>query len=444
MKKSNLTEGKILSALISFAVPIFLATLLQFLYGMVDMLIVSRFASTAEASGVTTGTAVMNMVISVVSGLTTGVCVVIARRVGERNEKEIGKAICGSVVLFSAIAVVFSGLLPVCAGFLARLMEAPADAYEATVMYIKITGVGIIFLVAYNVLGGIFRGMGDGRTPLIAVIIATVFNLILDVIAVRFLGMGAAGAAFATVAAQGISVLVSVVIVIKRRALFSLSWKMFAECIPIIKSILRLGIPIAAENLLATFSFVAIQAMINGLGLAESVGAGIGDKIGGILLLLPISYLQAMSAFVSQNIGAGKPERARRGLGWGILTALGFGAITSYISIFHGDILASLFTSEADVIEKAHMYIASAYGADCIFTSILFCMMGYFNGKGKTTVSLVQGMIGAFAIRLPYALIANSMPGTNIFYIGLAAPVSSFFQIIICAVAFWYIEKKES
>jgi len=174
MKQRSLTEGKILPTLLGFAVPVFLTMLLQFLYGAVDMFVVSRFASVADASGVTTGSMIMATLTNAVAGLTTGVCVLIARRVGEGDCDGTGAAISGSIVLFSAIAALLTVILPIFAPQIAYLMDAPEAAFPQTVSYMRICGLGSVFIVAYNVLGGIFRGLGDSRSPLVTVSVAAV------------------------------------------------------------------------------------------------------------------------------------------------------------------------------------------------------------------------------------------------------------------------------
>ena len=443
MSSNKLTEGKIVPSLLGFAIPIFLATLLQFLYGMVDMFVVSRFASTAEASGVTTGSMIMTTFTYTVTGLATGVTVLIGRRIGEKDYDGASRACGGSIVLFSAIALALMIALPLLAKPLARLMDTPEDALGATIAYIRIAGLGSIIILAYNLLGGIFRGFGDSKTPLLTVSVAAAFNLILDIILVKYAGLGAAGAAIATIVAQALSVFASFLVLKRKKLRISIAKEIPGDLKASVLSMLHLGLPVAVQNLLSSSSYAAIQAIINGLGLACSVAAGIGDKVGGILILVPAAYLQAISVFTAQNLGAQKPERAKRGLLCGILTALIFGIIMNCVSIFHGDFLTSLFTTDADVIRNGHLYIAGAYGFDCTLLAILFCLVGYFNGHGKTVFSLVQGIFGAYAIRLPYAFLARSFPNTNIFLIGLAAPISSLFQIMLCIGMFIYIEKKK-
>ncbi|MBQ6901993.1 MAG: MATE family efflux transporter [Oscillospiraceae bacterium] len=441
--RNKLTEGKILPSLLGFAAPVFLTMLLQFLYGSIDMFIVSKFADTAEVSGVATGSIIIATLTNAIVGLSTGISVLVARRTGENSPEEAGRAIGSGIIVFSVIGLFLTVILPVFAGPVASLMDAPREAFGQTVSYIRICGVGSIFIVAYNVIGGILRGLGDSKTPLVTVAIAAVINVIGDLILVAGCDMGSAGAATATVFAQVVSVVISLFAIIKKGLPVKLDKSYLRFSGDSILAQLKLGVPVCVQNLLSSFSFVIIQVLINKLGVAASAAAGIGDKVGGILLLFPAAYLQAMSTFAAQNLGANKPERAKRGLIYGIATAVGFGMVTAFISFMHGDAIGRLFSSDPEVILNTHAYIAAAYGPDCLLTAVLFCFVGYFNGCGKTVFSLFQGLFGAFAVRIPYAFFASSLKNTNIFLIGLSAPVSSVIQILLCIGAFIYFSKKK-
>lgn len=440
-KTNNLTEGKILPSLLGFAAPVFLAMFLQALYGGVDLLVVGQFAATGDVSGVATGSLIMHTFTSIITGLAMGITVLVGRRTGEQNPEEAGRAVGGGIAMFSVLAVVFTVLIPLFSGDLASVMHAPAEAFEETMDYIKICGIGSVFIIAYNVLGSIFRGIGDSKTPLLTVAIASVFNIIGDIILVAGFNMGAAGAAIATVVAQGISVAVSLIIIRRKKLPFSFSLKSIRFERDIIGAELRLGTPIALQDLLVGISFLIIQMLVNDIGVIASAAVGIGDKVCAFLLLIPAAFMQSMSAFVAQNIGARKPERAKNGLMWGIITSLIVGFVMAYFAIFHGDLLARIFDSDPDVIEKAHLYLA-AYGFDCILTPFLFCFIGYYNGCGNTAFVLLQGIFGAFAVRVPVVYLMSSLPNTNLFLIGISTPISTVFQIIICLAVYKYLTNK--
>lgn len=247
--------------------------------------------------------------------------------------------------------------------------------------------------------------------------------------------MGAAGAALATVLAQAASVFFSIIIIRRKELPFAFSVKDIRFNGIYIKKILGLGIPIALQDLLVSISFLVILAIVNGLGLTASAGVGVAEKMCGFIMLVPSAYMQSMSAFVAQNIGAEKPRRARMALLCGIASSLAVGIVIAYMSFFHGDILAGIFSKDADVIHAAADYLR-AYAIDCIFTSFLFCFIGYFNGCGKTTFVMLQGIIGAFGVRLPVSWLMSRQAEVSLFHIGLATPASTIVQIVLCGVYF--------
>jgi len=440
-KSKSLTEGKILSTLLGFAAPVFLALFLQALYGGVDLLVVGQFGSTGDVSGVATGSLIMQTITSIITGLAMGITVLVGRRIGEKEPEEAGRAIGGGIALFSVFAIVFTVLIPLFSDQLAALMHAPPEAFRETSDYIRICGLGSVFIVAYNVIGSIFRGIGDSKTPLITVAIASVVNVVGDLILVWGMKMGAAGAAIATVSAQGVSIVLSLLLIRGRSLPFSFSVKQIRFERDIVGAELRLGVPIALQDLLVGISFLIIQIIVNSIDVVSSAAVGIGDKVCAFLLLIPAAYMQAMSAFVAQNLGAGKADRARAALRTSIITAVIVGSAMAYLAMVHGNVLASLFDSDPTVIGKAHMYLA-AYGFDCILTPFLFCFIGYYNGCGNTTFVMIQGILGAFAVRVPVVYLMSSLPNTNLFLIGISTPISSVFQIILCLAAYKYFENK--
>ena len=246
----SLTEGNIFSSLIRFAVPVLFTLFLQALYGGVDLLVVGQFAQTADVSGVATGSMLLQTVTMVVTGLSMGITILVGERIGRREPEDAGRAIGGGICLFACFAVLLTAVLVGGAEVLARLMHAPEHAFHQTVLYIRICGAGSLFIVAYNVLGSIFRGIGDSRTPLLTVAIACVINIFGDLLLVAGFHMGAAGAALATVAAQTVSVLVSLFLIrLRRRSLpFAFSRRHLRFHRDIIGAELRLGTPVALQE----------------------------------------------------------------------------------------------------------------------------------------------------------------------------------------------------
>lgn len=442
MKRNHsLTEGNVFSSLMYFAVPVFFTLFLQALYGGVDLLVVGQFADTSDVSGVATGSVLLQTVTNIITGLSMGITVLVGEKIGQKNPKEAGKAVGSGICLFATVGVIVSLVLLFGAEFLATLMHAPQEALGKTAVYIRICGTGSLFIVSYNVLGAIFRGIGDSKTPFLTVSIACVINIVGDLLLVAVCHMGAAGAALATVAAQAISVIISLGIIKKLQLPFIMSRKDIRFDRQIILKELKIGAPVALQEFLVGTSFLVIQTIVNSFGVVASAGIGVAEKLCGFLMLIPSAYMQSMSAFTAQNMGAGNPKRAKKALLCGIITAFIIGLIMAYLAYFHGDLLSSIFSKDQDVILASHSYL-KAYGIDCMLTPFLFCFIGFFNGCEKTLFVMMQGLIGAFGVRIPIAYFVSKIPGATLFQIGLGTPASSTVQIILCLVMFALWNKK--
>ena len=441
-KTKNLTDGNIMSTLVRFAVPVLLAMFLQSLYSGVDLLIVGQFAETADVSGVATGSMLMHTVTAVVIGLAMGVTILVGQKLGARENDKVAKAIGASICLFSVIAVVLTAVLCLFTDFFCQLLHAPEEAYKETYDYIWVCGLGSAFIIGYNVLGAIFRGLGDSKTPLITVCIACVFNVAGDLFFVSVLDMGAKGAAFATIISQALSVVISLYIISKKSLPFKLTRDMIRFDKPMISHSLRLGLPLATQELLVGASFLAIQTIVNSIDVVASAGVGVAEKVCAFIMLVPSAFSQSIAAFVAQNAGAGLNYRAKRALLYGVITSLCVGVVMFYIAFFHGDMLTGIFSKDIEVILAGHSYL-KAFAIDCLFTAVMFCFVGYYNGYGKTVFSMVQSIIGAIGVRVPVAFLMSRLEDTSLFLIGLSTPSSTLVQIFLC-VGYLFVLKKRN
>ncbi len=439
-KTQNFTDGKIFASLIRFALPVLLALFLQAMYGAVDLLIVGHFGGdTADVfvSAVSTGSQIMMTLTIVITGLAMGLTVYVGERIGAGKREEAGEIIGTGISLFAVISLIVTVIMVFASSALAKIMHAPAEAFDNTVWYVTICSAGTLFIVAYNLVGSIFRGIGDSKIPLLTVAIACVLNILGDLLLVAVFQMGAVGAAVATVFAQAMSVILSMFVIRKRKLPFNFSRKYIRLNSVHIKSILKLGTPIALQDLLVSISFLVILAIVNNLGLNESAGVGVAEKVCAFIMLIPSAFMQSMSAFVAQNIGASKYDRAKKALWYGIASSLAVGIVVGYFSFFHGDILAGIFAKDSAIIVPAAEYL-KAYAIDCVLTAFLFCFMGYFNGCGNTTFVMIQGIIGGICVRLPVSWIMSKIEPVSLFHIGLATPISTVIQIVLC-VGFFVI-----
>ena len=325
---------------------------------------------------------------------------------------------------------------------LAALMKAPEAAFAGTVTYIRICAGGLAFITAYHVIGSMFRGMGDSAMPLVTVAIACAFNIGGDLLLAGVFRMGVKGVAIATVFAQGVSVLASLLIMKKRGMPFTFGRKNLRLDGIIATELLHIGIPTSAQDVLVTLSFIVIAAIVNGLGLVPSAGVGVAERICSFVMLVPSTFSMAMSAFVAQNYGARKMNRAEKALAYGIGVSLGVGVFMFLFIFFRGDIPASWFAAgKADVVAAAADYL-KAYAIDCLLTSFLFCFNGYFNGLGRTRFVMTQSIIGAFGVRIPVSYLMSKEVPVSLFHVGLATPCSTFVQIVLCFVYFFLLKRK--
>lgn len=425
----DFTQGNILKKLIRFMIPILGALVLQAAYGAVDLLVVGRFGSTAGLSAVSTGSQILNLVTFVITQLAMGITVLIARYIGEKETNQIGQLLGGSTVVFSILAVVLFTVMVFFSHSLAILMQAPNEAVSLTSTYVKICGAGIFFIVAYNVLSAIFRGLGDSKSPLIFVAIACVVNIVGDLVFVAGLHMDAAGAAIATVLAQAISVILALVMLKRRELPFCLIGKDF-RLNHQSRRFLNVGLPLALQECLTQLSFLALCAFVNRLGLDASSGYGVACKIVNFAMLVPSALMQSMASFVSQNVGAGKEDRAKKVLFMGMSVGIFVGAFVFVGVFFFGNTLTSIFTTDEAVIIKGYDYL-KGFAPETIVTAILFSMIGYFNGHEKTVWFMIQGVVQTLLVRLPLAYIMSIQPNASLTYIGLAAPVATCFGIVL-------------
>ena len=439
--KSDFTQGSIPKKLALFMLPILGALVLQAAYGAVDLLVVGRFGTTSGLSAVSTGSQVLNLVTFVVTQFAMGITVLIARYLGEKHPEYIGQVIGGGTVVFTIIA---AALFVVMVGFargISILMQAPAEAVELTASYVRICGAGIFFIVAYNVLSAIFRGLGDSKSPLIFVLVACIVNIFGDLLLVAGLHMDAAGAAIATVAAQAVSVVCAVAMLLKKHLPFQLKktdFRLNLQC----RKFLDIGLPLALQEFLTQGSFLALCAFINRLGLEASSGYGVACKLVNFAMLIPSSLMQSMASFVSQNVGAGNKKRAKQTLFTGIAIGLLFGCAVFALVWFKGDLLSGIFTTDAAVIANAFAYLRG-FAPETIVTAVLFSMVGYFNGNNKTVWVMVQGLVQTLLVRLPMAYIMSIQPNASLTMIGLAAPTSTAVGIVLNVCFFLYLERKE-
>ena len=439
---ADFTQGSILKKLCRFMLPVLGALILQAAYGAVDLLVVGRFGSTSGLSAVSTGSQVLNLVTFVVTQLAMGVTVLIARYIGEKREKEIGAVLGGAAVVFTILAGCLFVLLVLFARPISVLMQAPQEALALTASYVRICGCGILFIVAYNVLSAVFRGLGDSRSPLLFVLVACLVNVAGDLVLVAGLHLDAAGAALATVLAQAVSVGCALAILRRKKLPFTFrksDVRLNEQC----RRFLAIGLPLALQEFLTQLSFLALCAFVNRLGLAASSGYGVASKIVSFVMLVPSALMQSMASFVAQNIGAGNVKRAKKSMLTGIAVGVAFGIVMFALVLRKGDVLAGLFSTDAEVVRRGFDYLRG-FAPETIVTAVLFSMVGYFNGSNQTLWVMIQGLIQTLLVRLPLAYYMSIQPNASLTKIGMSAPVATVVGIVLNIGFFLYLNRRDA
>ena len=332
--EKNLTTGSVLKSILYFSLPYLLSYFLQTLYGMADLFIIGQFEDISSITAVSIGSQVMHMITVMIVGLAMGATVNIGQAIGAGNKKKAAKDIGNTVTLFMMLAIVGAAGLLFFIKPIVGMMSTPQEAVHETVIYLTICFLGIPFITAYNIISSIFRGIGDSKSPMYFIAAACAINIILDYLFIGGLHMGAAGAALGTTCSQTISVLIALVVIMKKKTGISLSKNDFKIDRKTIKRLLKIGIPVALQDGFIQIAFIIITIIANRRGLDTAAAVGIVEKIISFLFLVPSSMLSTVSALGAQNIGAGKRERAQRILYYAVIITVGFGVMISIIIQF--------------------------------------------------------------------------------------------------------------
>lgn len=339
--QNDLTTGSVFRNVVSFSLPYLLSYFLQTLYGMADLFIIGQFEGVASTTAVSIGSQVMHMLTVMLVGLAMGATVSIAQAAGGGDKKRTASAIGNTVTLFMLLSLALTALLLALRGGIVSIMSTPEESVQGTLAYLTVCFIGIPFITAYNIIASIFRGLGDSNSPMYFIAVACVVNIALDYYFMGTLHLGPAGAALGTTLSQAVSVLVSLAVILKRR-LISVRRADFRPQRAVMGKLLQIGMPVALQDGFIQVSFVIITIIANRRGLTDAAAVGIVEKIIGFLFLIPSSMLSTVSALGAQNIGAGKPGRARLTLRYAAMIACSFGIAVVILTLFIAEPLGEI------------------------------------------------------------------------------------------------------
>ena len=438
--QNDLTTGSVSRNVVSFSLPYLLSYFLQTLYGMADLFIIGQFEGVAGTTAVSIGSQVMHMLTVMLVGLAMGATVSIAQATGG-DKKRTASAIGNTVTLFMLLSLALTALLLALRGGIVSIMSTPEEAVQGTLAYLTVCFIGIPFITAYNIIASIFRGLGDSKNPMYFIAVACVVNIALDYYFMGTLHLGPAGAALGTTLSQAVSVLVSLAVILKRR-LISVRRADFRPQRAVMGKLLQIGVPVALQDGFIQVSFVIITIIANRRGLTDAAAVGIVEKIIGFLFLIPSSMLSTVSALGAQNIGAGKPERARLTLRYAAMIACSFGIAVVILIQFIAEPLVGLFTPDAAVAVAGGQYLRG-YIWDSFFAGVQFSFSGYFCACGKSGISFLHNSLSILLVRVPGAYLASKYFPQTLLPMGLANAAGSLFSILVCVIAYAILTRRE-
>ncbi len=433
--RQDLTQGSVGKQLIKFSIPFLLSNLLQAFYSVADMIIVGRLCGTHGITGVNIGSQINILVTGAAFGLAVGGTVLIAQYGGAKKFDEQRKTIGTLFTAYMILSIVCTAVMLLLGDTLLKLLNTPVVAYTEAYNYYMICMSGLVFMFAYNVISAILRGMGDSKRPLYFVLIATIVNIIFDIILVGPFQMGAAGAAIATVGAQALSVVLSLIYLAKNHFFVGYKKSDFKVDGAKMKMLLKLGLPSSVQQVVVSFSFLTLTALVNSLPNADIASAcqGIGGKVNSFAVLPALAMSNAVSSMAGQNIGAGDPQRAKKTMmtGMGIAFAISI-VVFAVVQLFPQPII-SLFDTNEEVIAVGSEYMRFI-ALDYLFVPFVFCMNGLAIGAGYTNFALFNACFSSILVRVPFAYLIVNLTDLGFNGIGLATGLASLASIVVGAI----------
>ena len=440
--RGDLTSGSTAAVLIRFALPYLLSCFLQTFYGMADLFVVGIYNDKSVSAAVSIGGQVTHMLTVILVGLAMGLTVHIGNAAGAKNTARQKTLFGTSISFFAAVSLLLTAAALVFTRRISSIMQTPAESAEDTIRYLSVCFCGVPFIAAFNVVSAFFRGVGDSKRPMYFVGAACAVNIALDFVFVGGFGLGACGAALATVVGQAASAVMAIWSYTRADLGFKIDRSDLKPNKAALRIILNVGIPVALQDGLIQVAFTIIIVIANSRGLVFSAAVGIVEKLIGFMFLVPSAFLSAISAVTAQNIGADKPQRARSSLYCGLAVTMLWGLLCGVLCSLFPEAAVSLFTKDARVISAGCDYLRT-YSWDCFFAAIHFCFSGYFCGCGRSIISFIHNIVSIVTVRIPGAFLASRLFPDTLLPMGAAAPLGSILSALICIAVYMYYRKHE-
>lgn len=436
----NLTEGSIARNLLTFAAPFLLSNFLQAMYNMADMLIVGQYCGMVGTSAVGIGGQITNTLLHIISGLAVGGTVLIAQYTGAKQEKAVKRTVGTLFSLYAIAGVVMTAVMMLATPWLLRLLQTPAESYADAYAYLQICNSGIIFVFGYNAVSAVLRGMGNSRHPLIFVAISAATNVVLDILFVGHFGMGPAGAAWATIISQALSLTISIIFLRRRQFLFDFHPRSFKIDKTLVKKVISIGLPSSIQGSLVSSSFMFLTGIANSVaGLIGSTAVSTAAKVNSIAILPGLAMQASVSSVGGQNLGAGKPDRAKKTMWTGAAIAVLISTVMLVLVQLFSQNIVQLFVGQSDgipaelrdeCIEQSALYLRRI-SLEYPTTGLFFSMTGLMIGAGRTLFCLLNGALSAILVRIPIAWLLGKVLETGMGGLAFTNPITNVFALIV-------------
>ncbi len=406
----DLTAGNETKLLVLFSLPMLIGNVFQQFYNMVDSWVVGNFVGKEALAAVGASFPIVFLMISLVMGVSMGANVVIAQNYGAKNYERLRAAVETTylTIFWSSLVLTAVGLLAV--GPILNLLRVPDAVRESAAVYLSVIVAGLVFTYGYNGVGAVLRGLGDSRTPLYMLIIATLLNVVLDLAFVVLFGWGVAGVAWATVIAQAVSFLGSLLYLNRTHELLRTNFLALRFDRELFAAILKIGLPTGIQQTLVSLGLMFMSAVVNGYGTDVMAGFSAASRIDSFAAMPAMNLSMALSSFVGQNLGAGRPDRARRGFRAALLIGLGITAVLVVFLLLAGDRLVGIFSADPAVVAVGVQYLSVIAPFYFAFAA-MFIANGLIRGAGEAIVPLVSTLVAMWLVRVPAAALFSSLWG---------------------------------
>ncbi len=418
----NMTSGSILKQIILFSLPLMLGNIFQMLYNTVDSIVVGNFVGKEALAAVGSTTMIINMLVFFFNGFSIGAGVVIGNHFGAKNEERLHAAVETTMAMTFLFCVLFTAIGILGVKPMLRFMSTPDDVFTDATTYLTIYFAGITGLLIYNMGSGILRAVGDTTRPLMFLVLTSVLNIILDLFFVVVLHMGIEGVAYATIIAQFVSAVLTLVLLTRTKDIYRLVWSELKVDLTILKRIFAVGLPAGIQSVITAFSNIFVQSYVNYFGSSVMAGWSSYNKLDSFIMLPMQSMAMAATTFVSQNMGAEKPERANRGTRDTILLSVAVTGFIATVLYIWAEPAVRLFSKDPSVIEYGALFI-HANTFFLLFNCVNHVLAGALRGRGDARGPMVIMLTSFVAIRQIYLFFITRFVANTPFLVGFGYPV---------------------